>query len=143
MKISCLTICTVLVFCVLAGCDSAGEKPPISVPTPVMPDGWRVVESFLANQTTLNKFSEQMHAELLGVRNTTFAIDSVQVKVNTLVAANAADADSAMGYLGGMKSEDALYRTGTTIYEFVGSSKAEKLIAAGREHLQKPKLDLE
>jgi hypothetical protein len=141
MKISSLSVCAFIVFGLIAGCGSASEKPPLSVPTPQLPEDWQVVETFSANQSTLSKFSEQMKAELLGVRNTTFVVDSLQIKVNTLVAANAADADSAMAFLLGMKSQDSIYRTGTTIYEFVGTSGTDSLVASGKQHLQNPSTD--
>jgi len=73
-----------------------------------------VVADFLASPADLRAFSSQMNAVLLGVRNTSFEVEGLRIKVNTLIAAGPADAERAIRYLKDVKSEQALLQRGAT-----------------------------
>jgi hypothetical protein len=76
-----------------------------------------------------------MNAVLLGVRNTSFEVEGLRIKVNTLIAAGPADAERAIRYLKDVKSEQALLQRGATIYEFNGTNEIDHLIPVGRQPL--------
>jgi hypothetical protein len=100
-----------------------------------MPSEWKVVDDFVVSAAELKQFSSTMKADLVGVRNTSFDVEGLRVQVNTLVAASATDAERVMSYMKGIKSEQALFIRGTTVYEFVGKSDVNHLIPVGRQHL--------
>lgn len=131
-----LALCVLFAMGIIGGCDRAGEQPAVAVPTPKMPDGWKAVEDFLVGPTQLKEFSARMDADLKGIRNTSFEVDGLHIKVNTIVAATAADAEKAMSYMKGIKSEQALLLRGLTIYELVGTAEVNHLIPVARQHLE-------
>ena len=101
-----------------------------------MPSGWQVVEDFLADPAELSNFESQMKADLLGVRNTSYEVEGLRIKVNTIIAASPADAEQAMNFMKNLKSEQALLQKGTTLYEFVGTNEINHLIPVGKQHLE-------
>lgn len=135
MNVKLLILSVPICVAILTGCTSTENQPPVAVPTPQMPDGWQVAEDFQLAPTQLIEISAKMNADLLGIRNTSFEVEGLRIKVNTLIAGTNADAEKAMTYMKANKSEQALLQRGLTIYEFVGSSEINHLIPVGRQFL--------
>ena len=93
---------------IIGGCESADNQPAMAVPTPQMPDGWQVVEDFQVPPVQLSQIAAKMNADLLGIRNTSFEVEGLRIKVNTLITGTQADAEKVMIYMKGNKSEQAL-----------------------------------
>jgi hypothetical protein len=136
-RILSLGACVLLLLGIAGGCQKSTQQAAVNVPTPQMPSEWKVVEDFLVTASELKQFSSKMNADLLGVRNTSFDVQGLRVKVNTVVAASPADAEDVMDYMKSIKSEQALLLRGSTVYEFVGTKEINHLIPVGREHLSK------
>jgi len=136
MRFLLLALCVLLAMGIIGGCERADEQPAVAVPTPKMPDGWKVVEDFQVSPTQLKEFSARMNADLHGIRNTSFEVEGLRIKVNTIIAATAADAEKAMSYMKGIKSEQALLLRELTIYELVGTTEVNHLIPVARQHLE-------
>jgi|GEM_PF-3189276 hypothetical protein len=136
MRTELLGLCMLLSWGVLGGCAPADDQPPVTVPTPQMPAGWQVVENLQFSPAELIRFSSRINAKVLGVRNTSFAVDSLGVRVNTIITANPALAQRVMGYLKNVKPEQFLLQRGATIYEFVGTNAVNHLVSVGKQHLK-------
>lgn len=129
-------LCVLLSMGIIGGCERADEQPAVVAPTPKMPDGWKVVEDVLASPTQLRESSARLHADLIGIRNTTFEVEGLYIRVNTITAATAADAERVMSYMKSVKSEQASLLRGLTVYELLGTNETEHLIRAARQHLE-------
>jgi hypothetical protein len=127
----------VLVSLILGGCRGAEAEQSTSVPTPGMPADWQAVNDYLVTPQQLAGLASRMSARLLGVRNTFYTVGGRRVQLNTIIAASPPDAERVMAYMLTIKSEDALLRRGTTVYEFVGPNEVTDLIRAGRQHLNR------
>lgn len=101
-----------------------------------MPADWGVADDLQASSQDMSALATRMGAQLLGVRNTAFTVGEQRVQLNTIIAATPGDAESVMRYLLTIKTEEALLRRGTTIYEFVGPDAVLPLIRRGRQHLE-------
>ncbi len=138
MRISLLLVASSAVLVVWMGCNTnrstASQK--VSVPTPQMPATWQLEQNDLASADDVSSMGSRMGAQLLGVRNTVYTVDGQRVQVNTIITASPVDAENAMRFLLTLKSEEALLRRGTTVYEFVGQNDVLPHIRAGREHLE-------
>ena len=108
----------------------------VEIPTPTMPDGWEVRSDFEAEASELQGFEEAMGADLLGVRNTLFAVADGEVQVNTLLAASESDAAAVYEYMAAIKPEEFVLLSGTTVYEFVCNDAMLPQMREGRAHLE-------
>jgi hypothetical protein len=122
---------------IAGGCQNSEKQATVTIPTPQMPSEWKVVDDFLVTSSELKQLSSKMNADIVGVRNTSFDVKGLRVKVSTVVAASPTDAERVMDYMRSIKSEQALLLRGTTVYEFVGTSEVNHLIPEGRQHLSK------
>ncbi len=136
MRYLLLALCVLLAMGIVGGCERADEQPAVAVPIPTMPDGWQVVEDFQVSPTQVKEFSARMDADLHGIRNTSFEVEGLRIKVNTIIAATTADAEKAMIYMKSIKSEQALLLRELTIYELVGTSEVNHLIPVAKQHLE-------
>jgi hypothetical protein len=118
-------------FC-LAGISAAADDVP---PSPVMPAYWKVIADHVVPPEQVKIVSAKLGAELKAIRNTIYTIDGRRVQINVIVPVDAANAEKLMAGLAAMKSEEALLRKGSVVYEFVGRNNVLPLIAEGREHL--------
>lgn len=126
----------------LAGCcegsdDSAqeGDEPTIAVPTPQMPDDWRVERDFVASRPETTAMGTQMKAKLVGVRNTVYSVKGKRVQINTFRTAGPRDALNVVRHLQNIKPAEFVLRNKNVVYEFVGRDDVLDQITAGREHL--------
>ena len=120
---------------ILGSCRGAEAEQSTPVPTPRMPADWQIVLDAQVTPQRLAEFESRMSARLLGFRDTIYTVGGRRVQINTIIAASPADAERVMSYLLTGKSEEALLRRGTTVYEFVGPNEVMDLIRAGRQHL--------
>jgi hypothetical protein len=97
-----------------------------------MPSGWEVVGDLLITGTELAAMEQNLGAKLTGVRNTTFEVSGKRVKVNTLIAANAA---AVVTKISAIKPIEFLLRKGLYVYEFVCKNDAIPQAREGRKHL--------
>lgn len=125
----------VTVSSISGGCRSAEAEHGAVVLTPAMPADWRITSDVLVTPQQLAGFASRMNAQLLGVRNAVYTVGARRVQLNTIVAASPSDAERVMAYLLTIKSEEALLRRGSTVFEFVGPNEVMDLIRAGRQHL--------
>jgi len=97
-----------------------------------MPAHWTVVsdENFAA--VDIAPVAASLGAEVSALRNTTYDVGGKPVKLNTIVAATATDADAIMAALGKMKPEEWFIQSGLIIYEFVGADDVQSEMRAGR-----------
>ena len=96
----------------------------LAPPTPAMPSHWRVISDISYTAADIRPVSASLGAKVSALRNTTYSAGGPKIKLNTIVAATPADADSIMRALGNMKPEEWFLRRGLLIYEFVGSNDA-------------------
>ena len=114
-------------------CDQpTGSASAAAPPTPAMPSHWKVTSDIDFAPADIEPVAQRLGGEISALRNTTYDVGGKQVKLNTIVAATDADADSIMEALKGMKSEEAFVRRGRIIYEFVGTNDVLPEIRAGR-----------
>jgi hypothetical protein len=111
----------------IVGSASAGAPP-----TPAMPSHWKVVSDIDFAAADIAPVAQRLGGKISALRNTTYDVVGKQLKLNTIVAATEADADSVMKALRAMKSEEAFVRRGRTIYEFVGTNDLLPEIRKGR-----------
>jgi hypothetical protein len=97
-----------------------------------MPAHWKVTSDIDFAAADIQPVAQRLGGTISALRNTTYEVGGRQVKLNTIVAATDADADSIMEALRGMKSEEAFVRRGRIIYEFVGANDVLSEIRAGR-----------
>lgn len=114
--------------------NAAPQDP--TPPTPKMPAGWKVVEDHLFTGADLAPIAQNLGVELTGLRNTTFDVGGKPVKVNTLVAADPANAVATMTSMGDKKPVEFLLRKGLYIYEFVCKDDAIPHVREGKKHLE-------
>jgi hypothetical protein len=77
----------------------------------------------------------KLGGRISGLRNTDYDVSGQRVRINLMVAPDAANADKLMAGLSHIKSKDALLRQDLIIYEFVGTNDVLPLIHEGRTHL--------
>lgn len=97
-----------------------------------MPSHWKVVSDIDFGPADIAPVAQRLGGKVSALRNTTYDVGGRQVKLNTIVAATEADADSIMEALTAMKSAEAFVRRGRTIYEFVGTNEVLPEIRKGR-----------
>jgi len=114
-------------------CDRPiGSASAAAPPTPAMPSHWKVISDIDFAAVDIEPVAQRLGGEISALRNTTYDVGGKQVKLNTIVAATDADADSIVEALKGMKSEEAFVRRGRIIYEFVGTNDVLPEIRDGR-----------
>ena len=119
-------------------CSPPNESPSAEAPaTPKMPKRWRVTSDINFSATEIRPVSDQLGAKVSALRNTTYDIKGKRLKLNTIVAATAADADAIVAALGKMKPKEFFLRRGLIIYEFVGSDDTIPEMRKGRARLAK------
>jgi hypothetical protein len=118
--------------CFFYGGSALSSEVP---PTPNMPDRWVVEFDALAQKNQVDFLSNRLGAKLNGIRNTVYNVDGKRVQINVLVVPDSENAEKLMAKLKSMKTEEALFQKGTTVYEFVGENDVLPLIAEGRKHL--------
>ena len=114
--------------CSQSHASSNAEAPP----APAMPAHWSVISDVSFGAADIRPVAAQLGAEVSALRNTTYEASGRTVKLNTIVAATAGDADSIMRALGKMKPPEWFLRRGLVIYEFVGSNDAIPEMRKGR-----------
>jgi hypothetical protein len=97
-----------------------------------MPSDWKVTSDIDFAAADIEPVAQRLGGRISALRNTTYDVGGKPVKLNTVVAATDADADSIMAALEAMKSEEALVRRGRIIYEFVGTNDVLPEIRKGR-----------
>jgi len=128
-------VCCILVIplALALACDRiVGSASAGAPPTPAMPSHWKVVSDIDFGPADIAPVAQRLGAKVSALRNATYDVGGKQLKLNTIVAATEADADSIMGALTAMKSAEALVRRGRTIYEFVGTNEVLPEIRKGR-----------
>jgi hypothetical protein len=119
-----------------AGILYAGSAMSSGAPAlPSMPAHWKVVTDDLLQEQQVQTIGARLGADLNGVRNTTYAVNGKLVQLNVLAAADSNNAEKLMTALRSIKTEEALLRKGTVVYEFVGENDVLPLIMEGRSHL--------
>ena len=114
-------------------CDQlTGSASAAAPPTPAMPSHWKVISDIDFAAADIEPVARRLGGEISALRTTTYDVGGRQVKLNTIVVATDADADSILEALKGMKSEEALVRRGRIIYEFVGTNDVLPEIRDGR-----------
>ena len=127
----CFSLAITLAFAL--ACDRmTGSASAAAPPTPAMPSHWKVTSDIDFAAADIAPVSQRLGGKVTALRNTTYDVGGKQVKLNTIVAASDADADSIMEALKAMKSEEAFVRRGRTIYEFVGTNDILPEIRNGR-----------
>ena len=119
-----------------AAAPDAARRPEAPA-APRMPDGWVVVEDVTFGRADIAPVAERLGGEIAALRNTTYAVGGNRVKLNTIVAADAASADAVAATLLKMKPAWAMLRRGEVIYEFVGPNAAIPAMQAARAYLDK------
>ena len=110
---------------VVSASVACSRSTPATAPaTPAMPAHWKLVSDENFAPADIKPVAARLGAAVGALRNTTYDVDGKTVKLNTLVAANATDADAIMAALGRMKPEEFFIRRGLIIYEFVGPDDA-------------------
>ncbi len=109
---------------VLACSQTDASADALAPPTPAMPSHRRVNTDISYTAADIRPVSASLGAKVSALRNTTYSAGGPKIKLNTIVAATPADADSIMRALGNMKPEEWFLRRGLLIYEFVGSNDA-------------------
>jgi hypothetical protein len=123
----------VITLALALACDRSTEAASAAAPpTPAMPSHWKVTSDIDFAAADIEPVAQRLGGKVSALRNTTYDVGGKQVKLNTIVAASDADADSIMEALKGMKSEEALVRRGRIIYEFVGTNDVLPEIRDGR-----------
>jgi hypothetical protein len=120
---------------VLLACK-ATPTPGKAPEAPAMPAHWKVTSDISLGEAEVKRISAKLGGQMVALRNTSYEVDGRKVKLNTLVAATAADGDKLYNSLKKIKPEDFLLRKGLTIYEFVGSNDAIPAMRAGRARIQ-------
>ena len=124
MKSRALVILLLAIFatpiCTQSNAAAAAEAPP----TPAMPAHWTVTSDINFASDDIRSVGANLGARLSALRNTTYNVGGRTVKLNTIVAATAGDADSVMRALGKAKPSEWFLRRGLVIYEFVGPNDA-------------------
>jgi hypothetical protein len=119
-------------------CSPAGESPSAEAPAaPKMPKRWRVVSDINFEPADIEPVSNQLGARVSALRNTTYDVKGKRLKLNTIVAATAGDADAIMAALGKVKPKEFFLRRGLIIYEFVGSDDSTRAMRKGMARLAK------
>jgi hypothetical protein len=127
----CLSLGVTLAFALACG-PPIGSASAGAPPTPAMPSHWEVTSDVDFAAADIEPVAQRLGGKVTALRNTTYDVGGKPVKLNTIVAATEADADSIMKALKSMKSEEAFVRRGRTIYEFVGANDVLPEIRAGR-----------
>jgi hypothetical protein len=123
----------VIALALALACDrSIGSASAAAPPTPAMPSHWKVTSDIDFAAADIEPVARRLGGEISALRNTTYDVGGKQVKLNTIVAATDAAADSIMEALEAMKSEEAFVRRGRIIYEFVGANDVLPEIREGR-----------
>ena len=119
-------------------CSPPNGSPSAEAPaTPKMPKRWRVTSDINFSAADIRPVSDQLGAKVSALRNTTYDIKGKRLKLNTIVAATAGDADAIVAALGKMKPKEFFLRRGLIIYEFVGSDDTNRDMRKGRARLAK------
>jgi hypothetical protein len=127
----CFSLVIALAFAL--ACDrSIGSASAAAPPTPSMPSHWKVTSDIDFAAADIEPVARRLGGKISALRNTTYDVGGKQVKLNTIVAATDADADSIMEALQAMKSEEAFVRRGRIIYEFVGTNEVLPEVREGR-----------
>ena len=127
----CFSLAIILAW-VLACDRTTGSASAAAPPTPAMPSHWKLISDIDFAAADIEPVARRLGAKIAALRNTTYDVGGKQVKLNTIVAATEADADSIVRALQGMKSEEAFVRRGRIIYEFVGANDVLPEIRDGR-----------
>jgi len=126
-------VAVVLLVSLTAACSptEALDAPP----APVMPAGWTITSDQSFPPAEVRRMSGQIGGEMLALRNTVYDVGGKRVQLNTLVAADAANADKIMEAMRAMKPDDFLLRRGLILYEFVVKNEAIGEARAGKAHI--------
>ena len=136
----CFSLAIALAFAL--ACDRVtGSASAAAPPTPAMPSHWKVTSDIDFAAADIEPVAQKLGGKVSALRNTTYDVGGKLVKLNTIVGATDADADSIMEALRGMKSEEAFVRRDRIIYEFVGANDVLPEIRAGRALLLAPPSD--
>ena len=127
----CFSLGVTVAFALACG-PAIGSASSAAPPTPSMPSHWKVTSDIDFAAADIEPVAQRLGGKVTALRNTTYDVGGKQVKLNPIVAATDADADSIMKALRGMKSEEAFVRRGRIIYEFVGANDVLPEIRAGR-----------
>ena len=127
-------LAAVIVVCTMAACSPSTPAPaaPAAPPTPAMPAHWTVVGDEVFAPADIAPVAARLGGQVTALRNTTYDVGGKKVKLNTIVAAGAKDADAIMSALGKMKSDEWFVRDGLTIYEFVGANDVQSEMRAAK-----------
>ncbi len=134
-----IAIITVFLSAILAACSPA-SKPAVSAapPTPEMPAHWRIVSDIDFGRSDIQPVSASFGANVRALRNTTYDVAGLRVKLNTIVAASEADARVIVMSLGKMKPAEFFVQRGLVVYEFVGPNAAMEEMRLARKRLTSP-----
>ena len=104
---------------------------------PKMPKHWRVISDISFEPADIRPVSDQLGAKVDALRNTTYDVKGKRLKLNTIVAATAGDADAIVTALGKIKPREFFLRRGLIIYEFVGRDDTIRDVRKGIARLAK------
>ena len=121
----------------VAGCSAGQSAPSAEAPAaPTMPTGWKITSDQVFAPAAIKPVSDRLGGEVRALRNTVYDVRGKSVKLNTLVAASASDADRIMNRLLAMKPEEFVLRQGLRIYEFVRPNDAIPDMRTGAVHIR-------
>lgn len=86
----------------------------------VLPPDWQVVSSNEVGAEQAGRIGQRLGADVRGLSNAVFAVMGNRVQVNTIVAANATEAERLLTRLRGSKPTFTCRRMDETVIEFVG-----------------------
>lgn len=130
-------VCIAISLATAVGCSERQQAFPSEAPAaPSMPGDWKLISDLTFPAAQIEPIAEKLGGEIAALRNTVYEVNGKRVQLNTLLAADAANADAIMRSLRGMKPEEFLLRKGLILYEFVGKNEAQPEMFAGRAHIQ-------
>ena len=129
-------LCCLLISVVSACSEKLDGESVRTAAAPTMPAEWSVTKDETFSPADIRPLSEKLGGEVTALRNTTYDVKGLPVKVNTIVTASSSDADKIMLKLRTIKPQEFLLRDGRTIYEFVGTNDSLPAMRAGMKHLE-------
>ena len=127
-----LVRCTFIVALATVAACSSSEEIAEAPAAPPMPANWSVVSDQTFAPAEIKPISESLGGEVSALRNTLYDVEGKSIKLNTIVAATADDADRIYAAVGKMKPEEWFLRDDLIIYEFVGNNDVIPEMRAGR-----------
>ncbi len=123
----------------MAACACSRPEPPgLGAPAaPVLPAEWKVVNDADLSRDKVGSLEWRLEGKIQSARSTLYEINGKHVQLNTIVPANAVEADKIYRILANKKSAYSFLRTSDRIYEFVAGEDAVEEVKRGRGLLER------